>query len=116
MRFKKKPGAPVSTFDPNAAGRLGIREIFRHLQWEGHQSGVTRQRYETAGEYTRRLERATPESVESIKSTQESIDGIKTMYESVRYGETAAPEPEVDKANSLWLTIKGILRRLRGEV
>jgi hypothetical protein len=114
-RFKRKPAAPASTFDPDAKGRLDIREIFRHLQWEGHKSGITRYRHETASEYTRRLERAVPDSIESIQITRESIGGIKEMYESVRYGETAIPEPQIDKANSFWQTLKGLLRRLRGE-
>jgi large-conductance mechanosensitive channel len=114
-RFKRKPGAAASTFDPDATGRMDIREIFKHLQWEGQKSGITRQRNETAAEYTRRLGRAVPDSIESIQVTRESISGIKEMYESVRYGETAIPEPQVDKANSFWQTIKGMLRKIRGE-
>jgi hypothetical protein len=114
-RFKRKPGAAASTFDPDAVGRLDIREIFRHLQWEGHKSGVTRQRYETAAEYARRLSRAVPDSVESIQSARESIGGIKEMYENARYGEAEVPEPQLDKANSFWLTLKAMLRRIRGE-
>jgi hypothetical protein len=114
-RFKRKPGAPPSSFDPDAKGRLDIREIFRHLQWEGHKSGVTRYRHETASEYARRLERAVPDSIESIQITRESIGGIKAMYESVRYGETVIPEPQLDKANGFWQTIKGMLRKIRGE-
>jgi hypothetical protein len=114
-RFKRKPGAPVSSFDPNAAGRMDIREIFKHLQWEGHKSGITRRRYETAAEYTRRLERAVPDSVDAIQPARESISSIKEMYETVRYGEENPPEPQVDKANSLWQTVKNMLRRIRGE-
>jgi hypothetical protein len=114
-RFKRKPGAPASAFDPDAKGRLDIRDIFRHLQWEGHKSGITRYRHETAAEYTRRLERAVPDSLESIQITRESIGGIRNMYESVRYGETSIPEQQVEKANGFWQTIKGMLRRLRGE-
>ncbi len=114
-RFRRKPSSAASTFDPDAAGRMNIREIFRHLQWEGHKSGITRHRHETAAEYAYRLEHAVPDSIESISVTKESIEGIKEMYENVRYGETAIPEPQVDKANSLWQTIKGMLRRIRGE-
>lgn len=114
-RFKKKPVPAASAFDPDAVGRMDIREIFRHLQWEGNKSGITRRRHETAAEYAYRLEHAVPDSIESIEVSRDSIEGIKDMYESVRYGETAIPEPQVDKANTLWETIKGMLRRIRGE-
>jgi hypothetical protein len=113
-RFKRKPheaGGPV--FDPDATGRMDIREIFRHLQWEGRNSGITRGRHETAAEYTRRLERAVPDSVESIENVKLSVESIRDMYEEVRYGEAALPEPKVDKANSLWQNIKAMIRKLR---
>jgi len=114
-RFKRKPGEAGSAFDPDARGRLDIREIFRHLQWEGGRSGITRRRHETAGEYAYRLERAVPDSIESISRVRESVGGIKEMYEQARYGEADIPEPQVDKANSLWQALKGMLRRIRGE-
>jgi hypothetical protein len=115
-RFKRKPqGAAAPVFDPDAAGRMDIREIFRHLQWEGRNSGITRRRHETAAEYTHRLERAVPDSVESIENTKLSVESIRDMYEEVRYGESSLPEPKVDKANSLWQGIKIMIRKLRGE-
>jgi hypothetical protein len=114
-RFRKKPSAPASDFDPDAAGRLNIREIFKRLQWEGHKSGITRRRQETAAEYARRLERAVPDSVDAIQPARDSIGSIKDLYESVRYGETEPPEPAVDKANTLWQKVKTMLRRIRGE-
>ena len=115
-RFKRKPQeARGPAFDPDAVGRMDIREIFRHLQWEGRNSGITRDLHETAAEYTHRLERAVPDSVESIKNVKDSIDGIRDMYEEVRYGEAALPEPKVDKANGLWQNVKAMIRKLRGE-
>ena len=109
QKFKRKaPSAPKYRFDDDAAGRMDIREIFRHLQWEGGRSGVTRYRHETASEYAYRLERFVPESGEPLNS-------IRDMYENVRYGETSIPEPQLDKANNLWQTLKGMIRRLRGD-
>jgi hypothetical protein len=113
-RFKRKPQeARGPVFDPDAVGRMDIREIFKHLQWEGRKSGVTRRLHETAAEYTHRLERAVPDSVESIENVKLSVESIRDMYEEVRYGDAALPEPKVDKANSLWQTIKTMIRKLR---
>jgi hypothetical protein len=107
-RFKRRPLAPPPRrFQEDATGRLDIREIFRHLQWEGSRSGLPRRRYETAAEYTERLERAVPESGEPLA-------GINDAYEVVRYGETLVPEERVDNANGLWRTLRGLLRKLRG--
>ena len=114
-RFRRKTEEAGTKFDPDAVGRMDIREIYRHLQWEGRRSGITRRRYETTAEYAHRLERAVPDSVESIKNVRESVGGITEMYEAVRYGEIAVPEPQVDKANGFWLSVKAMLRRLRGE-
>jgi hypothetical protein len=107
-RFKRKPPAP-SPYQPgeNVPGRLDIREIFRHLQWEGSRSGLPRRRQETAAEYTRRLERAVPESTGPLT-------GINDLYAVVRYGETSVPEERVDSANGLWRTLRGLLRKIRG--
>jgi hypothetical protein len=54
-----------------------------------------------------------PDSVESIENVKLSVESIRDMYEEVRYGEGALPEPKVDKANSLWQTIKTMIRKLR---
>jgi hypothetical protein len=107
-RFKRKP--PVQRpyqFRENPPGRLDIREIFRYLLWEGSRSGLPRRRQETASEYTGRLGRSVPESGEALSE-------ITELYEHVRYGETGVPEERVDSANSLWQTLRGLLRRLRG--
>jgi hypothetical protein len=107
-KFKKKPpAAPPYVFDENAAGRLDIREIFRHLQWEAGRSGIARRRHETAVEYADRLQRIVPDS----SSPLHDLTGI---YENVRYGETGVPEEEVDSANNLWQTLRGLIRKLRG--
>jgi len=108
QRFKRKPAAgPSYRFDENVSGRLDIREIFRHLLWEGARSGLTRRRHETASEYSDRLGRTVPES-------NESLSQLNDLYASVRYGEINAPEEQVESANSLWQVLKGMLRKLRG--
>lgn len=114
-KFQRKAKPHVTPFDPDDTSRMDIREIFRHILWEGNRSGVARRPYETAAEYAYRLESAVPESVEPAGIVKESLGGIKDMYEEVRYGETALSEPRVDKANSFWQTVKSFIRRLRGE-
>jgi hypothetical protein len=107
-KFKKKPPvAPPYVFDENAVGRLDIREIFRHLQWEAGRSGIARRRHETAVEYTDRLQNIVPDS-------GLPLNDLTGMYENVRYGENIAPKEKVDSANNLWQTLKGMLRKLRG--
>jgi hypothetical protein len=106
-RFRRKPAAAGYSFDEDAAGRLDIREIYRHVLWEGRRSGMPRRRHETPSEYSGRVGRAVPEGEASLKN-------ITGEYEDVRYGEIKVPEEQVDKANSLWQTLKGMLRRLRG--
>ena len=108
QRFRQKPPqAPPYRFDEDATGRLDIREIFRHLQWEAGRSGIPRRPHETALEYARRIEHVVPDS--SVP-----LNDLTGMYENVRYGETSPPEEKVDSANSLWQTLKGLLRQLRG--
>jgi hypothetical protein len=106
-RFKRKPATAVYSFDEDAAGRMDIREIYRHVLWEGKHSGMPRRRQETASEYSGRVGKSVPESEEPLKN-------ITGEYENVRYGEISVPEEQVDKANSLWQTLKGMLRRMRG--
>jgi hypothetical protein len=107
QRFRRKPSdSPQYHFDENASGRLDIREIFRHLQWEAGRSGMSRRRHETASEYTSRLQRMVPDSGEPLTR-------ITDMYVNVRYGEVNVPEEQVDSANSLWQTLCGLLRKLR---
>jgi hypothetical protein len=107
-RFKRKPAATGYSFDEDAAGRMDIREIYRHVLWEGSHSGLPRRRQETPSEYSVRVGRSVPEGEESLKN-------ITAEYENVRYGEMTVPEEQVDKTNSLWQMLKGMLRRLRGD-
>ncbi|OGO18250.1 MAG: hypothetical protein A2Z15_06375 [Chloroflexi bacterium RBG_16_50_11] len=109
QKFQRKPPPePPFVFDEDAAGRLDIREIFRHLQWEANRSGIPRRRHETAEEYVRRIEHVVPES--SLP-----LNDLTGMYETVRYGENIVPEEKVDNANGIWQTLKGLIRRLRGD-
>jgi hypothetical protein len=105
-RFKRKPAAAGFSFDEDAAG-MDIREIYRHVLWEGSRSGMPRRRQETPSEYSGRIGRSVPEGEEPLKN-------ITVEYEDVRYGEMTVPAERVDRANSLWQTLKGMLRRLRG--
>jgi large-conductance mechanosensitive channel len=105
-RFKRKPAAPGYRFDEDAAGRMDIREIYRHVLWEGARSGIPRRRHETASEYSGRLHQSVPESEEPLKN-------ITDEYENVRYGEMNVPEERVDSANSLWGKLRALLRKLR---
>jgi hypothetical protein len=107
--FKKKEAVPAAyRFDENVKGEMDIREIYRHLQWEGKRSGIPRRGHETTSEYASHLERDVPDSTVPV-------DDITRMYENVRYGEKAVPEEQVHKANSLWQTLKEILQKLRGD-
>ena len=107
-RFKGKPAVPRPIiFDADAEGPLDIREIYRHLQWEGAHSGIPRRRHETAAEYAKHMEHIVPDS-------RLPLSDLTPMYEKVRYGEEIAPAEKLDKANSLWQTLKGIIRKLRG--
>jgi hypothetical protein len=109
QRFKRKaPAEPRYRFDENATGRLDVREIYRYLQWEAGRSGIARRRHETADEYKGRLERFVPDGSAPLNS-------LTDLYKSVRYGEINATESQVDSANSLWQTIRGLLRKLRGD-
>jgi hypothetical protein len=105
-RFKRKPHALPPVFDADAAGPLDIREIFRHIQWESARSGLPRRRHETAAEFSKQIEHVVPDS-------RLPLSDLTQMYENVRYGEQIAPKDKLDKANSLWQTLKGLLRKLR---
>ncbi len=108
QKFQRKPSAARPyQFREDVSGRLDIREIYRHLQWEGSRSGFPRRQHETASEYSGRLRHSVPDSGEPLNE-------VTGLYENVRYGETGVPEKQVDKANSLWQTIRGLLRKLRG--
>jgi hypothetical protein len=106
-RFRRKPAPPPPAFDADAEGPLDIREIYRHLQWEAARSGVPRRRHETAAEFSRHIEHFVPDG-------RLPLTDLTPMYEKVRYGEETAPAEKLDKANSLWQNLKGLLRKLRG--
>ena len=110
QKFKRKRAlaGPKHDMDDDISRRLNIREIYRRLLWEAARSGVARHRHETASEYAGRLERAVPD-------TSEPLDRLTDLYIDVRYGETSPPEEQVDNANSIWGTLRGLLRRIRGE-
>jgi hypothetical protein len=104
-RFRKKPVGPGPIFDENAVG-LDIREIYRHVLWEGSRSGIPRRRHETATEYSRRLGKNVPES-------GEPLDDITGLYENARYGDIKLPETQVDNANTWWQKLRGLIRKIR---
>ncbi len=106
-RKRKAPKATPYRFDEDAAGRLDIREIYRHMQWEAGRSGIPRRRHETAEEYAERIEHIVPDSTLPLGS-------LTDMYENVRYGEEIASVAKEDSANNIWQTLKGLLRKLRG--
>jgi len=108
--FKKKEPLPErSFFDEDFQGEMDIREIYRHVLWEGKRSGLPRRPQETPGEYSVRLGRSVPESDRPLKD-------ITREYESVRYGDNIVPEDRVKNANSLWDKLKGMLRAIRGDI
>jgi hypothetical protein len=110
QKFKRKPAPaapPRYYIDEDILGRLDIREIYRHLLWEGARSGVARRSYETAWEYTGRLQQAVPDGSEQLAQ-------LTDLYVDARYGEIRTQEEQVDSANSLWKTLRNLLRRLRG--
>jgi hypothetical protein len=110
QRFKRKPepaGPPPYRMDDDISGRLDVREIYRHLLWEAGRSGMARRRQETASEYAGRLGALVP-------AGSEPLNRITDLYVEVRYGEISAREEQVDNANGLWRTLRGLLRGLRG--
>jgi hypothetical protein len=88
-------------------GRLDIREIYRHMQWEAGRSGIPRRQHETAEEYARRIKNIMPDSTKPLGK-------LTGMYENVRYGEEIASADKETKANSLWQNLKIMIRKVRG--
>ena len=108
-RFRRKQGpARPKGLSDDLSLRLNIRDIYRHMLWEGGRSGVPRRPHETTSEYAGRLEKAVPES-------SEQLDEITGMYIDVRYGENVIPEEQVDNANVIWRTLRGLIRKIRGD-
>lgn len=108
QRFKRRP-KPVTGyhFDKDVPGRMDVREIYRHLLWEGARSGVARRKYETTCEYEGRLAQYVP-------AGKEPLARITGLYADVRYGEIKPREKQVDSANDLWKALRSLLRGLRG--
>jgi hypothetical protein len=107
--FRKKGALPAANpFDEDFDGEMDVREIYRHVLWEGKRSGLARRRQETPGEYSVRVRQSVPDSDEPLRD-------ITREYESVRYGDNIVPEDRVKSANSLWRRLKGMLRAIRGD-
>jgi hypothetical protein len=107
--FKKKETLPENyAFDEDFDGEMDVREIYRHVLWEGKRSGFPRRRQETPTEYSARLGRSVPDSETPLKD-------ITREYESVRYGDNTVSEERVKSTNGLWVKLKGLLRALRGD-
>jgi hypothetical protein len=105
-RHRKPVKEPVYHFDEET-GRLNIREIYRHMQWEAGRSGIARRRHETAEEYARRIKNIVPDSARPLGN-------LTQMYENVRYGEEIASVDKETKANGLWQNLKEMIIKLRG--
>jgi hypothetical protein len=106
--FRRKPQTGTGYhFDTGAGKKMDMREIYRHLLWEGKNSGIPRRKHETVTEYARRLEKTLPEGTEPV-------DTITDLYTDVRYGDIGIQEEKVDNANTLWDTLRNMLRGLRG--
>ena len=107
--FKRKPRAgPGYLFNTKPGEKMDMREIYRHLLWEGRNSGIPRRKHETVTEYARRLEKTIPDGTQPV-------DTITSLYSDVRYGDIHLEEEKEDNANSLWDTLRNMLRNLRGE-
>lgn len=105
---RKRPGeeySPVPNWydrEPAQEVRLSIREIYQRLLWQGFRFGVRHRSPETPLEYQRRLEPRVPEGTGQLVE-------LTGLYERVRYGELAASEAQVDRANSLWRSLRQLL-------
>lgn len=95
--------APRRYLDEEMEGTMDIREIYRRLLWQAARLGMGRRGYETPYEYRGRLEQLVPDG-------QEPLTEITDLYVNVRYGEIETRKRQVDRANSLWQTLKAILR------
>ena len=95
--------APHRYLDKDEEGTMDIREIYRRLLWQASRFGMGRRGYETPYEYRVRLEQLVPDG-------QESLTEITDLYVNVRYGEMETQRRQVDRANRLWQSLKGILR------
>ncbi len=104
---RRKPVKEPAYHFGEESGRLNIREIYRHMQWEAGRSGIARRRHETAEEYARRIKNIVPDSARPLGN-------LTQLYENVRYGEEMASVDKETKANSLWQNLKEMIIKLRG--
>jgi len=110
LRRKRKAteGATIIPYwygaeDEASGGRLSIRQIYRRLLWQGYRSGTAHRNWETPYEYNRRLGPLIPDGSGQLTE-------LTNLYVSTRYGDIEAPEPQIDRANSLWATLRQLLR------
>ena len=88
--------------DEASGVRLSIREIYRRLLWQGYRSGTAHRDWETPYEYSRRLGPLIPDGSGQLTE-------LTNLYVSTRYGDIEAPDPQIDRANSLWATLRQLL-------
>ena len=106
--FKRKPKPVTADVSLNwqpeedIKHRLSIREIYRHLLWQGARLRIPRKDYETPSEYARRLGRFAPD-------TREPLNEITGLYIDVRYGEHQIEDRKIDDANTVWQRLLNIL-------
>ncbi len=98
------PAIPDWFLEEVPEGRLDIREIYRRLLWQAGRYGSGIRDHETPYEYDRRLGPILPEGSRQLSE-------LTGLYVAARYGEEDAPGAEVDRANGLWASLRGILRR-----
>jgi hypothetical protein len=104
---RRKPEQEPELHLTEETGRLDIREIYRHMQWEAGRSGIPRRRHETTEEYARRIRGIVPDSARPLSS-------LTHMYENVRYGEEMVSVDKETRANGLWQNLKEMILKLRG--
>jgi uncharacterized membrane-anchored protein len=107
--FQKKPSRAARVYHDDESGRLEIREIYRRLLREAELSGYGRNHHETPAEFSGRLGSAVPE-------VRGPLDQLTDVYTSVRYGDAVPPEEKVTGANSLWLTLRNLLKGISGGI
>ncbi len=95
--------APHHYLEEKVEGTMGIREIYRRLLWQASLFGMGRRAYETPYEYRGRLGQQVPDG-------QEPLSEITDLYVNARYGEVETGRGQIERANGLWQTLKGLLR------
>ena len=114
QRFQRKAKPVPSSVSPiwqpegDVKRRLSIREIYRHLLWQGARLRIPRESYETPSEYAGRLGRFAPDSTEPLQE-------ITGLYLDVRYGERQIEEKKTDDANTVWEKLLSILKGHEGQ-